>query len=375
MLRDMGLTDEELEEARRQALEGMAGELSQVVPVPTPGAEPGTTSRRFPEPSGTTGNRASVSDLELEAARGQDRGALLGHNLAQSGYDFTAKYLSGGQPLKAFAPGASAEGQLMADRSAKAAKAKAEEARMQAAALAEFKRRGLALTEQQAKGAEADRAADNARADSKLGLERERFAWEKDPSNPKNQPKPRGSGAEKIRGSNLEGMPYGYELEPGAHPSKGQREEAAKILQQRDDVLPAVQQLRKLVSAGPQRLVSPTAIAEVKQLAQEIATAIRVMENLGVPSGPDTKITLELIGDPNSKLNEMAGVMPKLLDNLDAYFNRKVDTKMRIHGIKKSSGERPTPAAAGRDDAALEWAKENPEDPRAAKILELNGGT
>lgn len=191
MLRDMGLTDEELEEARRQALEGMMGETPppapvpggsgnrsvEVVPVPTLGAEPGTTKQQ------------AAFDSELEAARGQDRGALFGQNLAQGLHDFNAKYLSGGQPMKAFGAGASAEGQLMADRATKAAKAKAEEARMQAAALAEFKRRGLALTEQQAKGAEADRTADNARADRQLSeMERHNRALEGRKPTPKAKP-------------------------------------------------------------------------------------------------------------------------------------------------------------------------------------------
>lgn len=370
MLRDLGLTDEELEEARRQALEGMlptmGAEQPQPPPAPAPAAKP------MPAPA------APEVDAELEAARGQDRGELMGRNLAQGLHDFNAKYLSGGVPLRAMAGGPSAESQLLADRATQATKAKAKEAQMQAAALAELKRRGFALSEQQAKASEADRLADNQREDAKLGLERERFGWERDPSNPKNKPKPAGaSGDARIRGSNLEGMPYGYELLPGATPSKTQREDAANVIKQRTSVTPAVEKMRQLVAAGPQRLVSPTSISEVKQTAQRIATAIRVMEGLGVPSGPDTLITLDLIGNPNSKVNEFAGVMPKLLANLDDYFNTKVEAALGTYGIKKRGDGAAQPAQAvtpDHDEAALQWAKEHPDDPRAAEILRVNGG-
>lgn len=146
----------------------------------------------------------------------------------------------------------------------------------------------------------------------------------------------------------VEGVPYGYKLKPGANPSKKQREDAATAVEQRDAVAPIVTRLEQLTSSGLERLASPAARAEVQQAAQQIGAAIRTIENLGVPSGPDMKIQLDLIGDPTSPINEVAGVLPALMKNLRDYFNNKTETRLRTFGIERAAAETPAaPPTAG----------------------------
>jgi hypothetical protein len=149
---------------------------------------------------------------------------------------------------------------------------------------------------------------------------------------------------EKATLKSTEGLPFGYELREGANPSKPQREAATDAVEQRDAILPTIDRLAELTKAGPQRLADPRARAEVAQAAEQIGAAIRVIEKLGVPSGPDVQIGLRLIGDPNSPVNELAGTMPKLLANLKDYISNKAQTRLNVMGIVKSAkaGDKPT---------------------------------
>lgn len=143
-----------------------------------------------------------------------------------------------------------------------------------------------------------------------------------------------------------EGLPYGYRLREGANPSKKQREDAATAVEQRDAIMPIVDQLEALVAQGPARLADLATRKEIEQRVEQIGAAIRTIENLGVPSGPDVKIQMRLVGDPNSPVSEISGALPKMLKNLRSYFGNKTDTRLRTFGIEKDEAPQPAPASA-----------------------------
>jgi hypothetical protein len=147
---------------------------------------------------------------------------------------------------------------------------------------------------------------------------------------------------EKRRLRSTEGMPFGYELEEGANPSKSQRESLADAIVERDAVTPSIDEMEQLTKGGLMRLANPSTRKQLAQVAQQIGASIRKIENLGVPSGPDMRIQLELIGDPGSAVNEVADVMPKLMANLRRYLDTKVEAKLRGFGVRK----RKEPAAS-----------------------------
>jgi hypothetical protein len=133
-----------------------------------------------------------------------------------------------------------------------------------------------------------------------------------------------------------EGLPYGYRMKADANPlTKTQREDIAAAVVAQAEVEVPIRRLEELTRGGLTRLADPAARREVAQYAEQIKTAIRVSENLGVPSGADAEIQLKLVGDPQSPLNEVSGVLPKLLSNLRDYFANKVNAKIDKLGVEK----------------------------------------
>lgn len=318
MLRDMGLTDEELEEARRQALEGMVGEAPlpapvpggsgnrsvEVVPVPTLGAEPGTTKQQ------------TAFDSELEAARGQDRGALFGQNLAQGLHDFNAKYLSGGQPMKAFGAGASAEGQLLADRSAKGAKEKAEYERLRTKALDELARSQFGETVRKNKADEADKVGDNARFDRQLGeVERHNRAMEGVGAQ-KVDAKAAGAAAKKAEAAEAEAgaaesaqIPYlNTTLKPLSVPTEKKAREAffqgvAKLRAQaanNGSVVSALKEMEQLIDEVVKDPTNREKRARAQSQAGLIAPRINVAQGQGAMAEGEYSRVKQSIGDIGS---------------------------------------------------------------------------
>lgn len=140
-----------------------------------------------------------------------------------------------------------------------------------------------------------------------------------------------------------EGIPAGYELAPGAQPTTKQREEAAKIVISRGMVDDSINQVRELLKS-PGAVANPRVRDLLAQQGQFIQTQLRVLEDLGVPSGPDAKILETLIGSPASLVGEALDTTQQKLDALGKYVGKRVDTTASTYGLqRKQAGQTLTP--------------------------------
>lgn len=110
-----------------------------------------------------------------------------------------------------------------------------------------------------------------------------------------------------------------------------------------------------------------------KQLSKDLLLEYKNMAKLGVLSAADEAIINEIIpADPleyNSPLAALQGQDPilhklkKFKNDSDKDFQTRVSTRTRGGGKVASS----------EDEKAIAWAMNNPQDPRAAKILKMHG--
>lgn len=150
--------------------------------------------------------------------------------------------------------------------------------------------------------------------------------------------------AGKVDYDRAEGIPYGYELLPGAKPSKKQREDAESLTTNSDAMNGNIDELDSLLAKTPKAtLLNPTSneSLRMRQIIQAIGANVRVAEGLGVPSGPDTKITADLQGDPANALNIILGRGGSAMQEMRRYSQNKVGAKLKNLGIKKSAPAGP----------------------------------
>jgi hypothetical protein len=161
--------------------------------------------------------------------------------------------------------------------------------------------------------------------------------------------KPRGAGAPKAKDKPRdfvgertadyerrlrEGVPAGWELAPGAQPTQKQREDAAKIVVSKSMVDESVDAIRKLL-AQPGAVANPATRELLAQQGQFVQTQLRVLEDLGVPSGPDAKILATLIGDPESIKGAALDTTQKKLDALGKYVGNRVNATTSAYGLRR----------------------------------------
>jgi len=253
-----------------------------------------------------------------------------------------------------------------------------DEARVLSGAMVEPSRKDPELEKRRLDEQQAERERREKQAEEEQRLKRDKFEAEERRRKAgagaagKKAEEKRKAEEEKAARRAAEGLPFGYRLKKGANPSKKQREDAASAIEMRDSSLPVIDRLEALVQGGPSRLLDPRARAEVQQFAEQLGTAIRTMENLGVPSGPDVQIGLRLIGDPTSPVNEVADVMPRLLSNLRDYFTRKADTRLNTFGVEKDQLDAPTgKVPTDSDDDVMMVGPDGEELPVAPAKVEL----
>jgi hypothetical protein len=141
-----------------------------------------------------------------------------------------------------------------------------------------------------------------------------------------------------------EGIPVGYELRPGAQPTTKQREDAAKLTISGDMVGENVRDIRLLLSK-PLAVEDPRTRELLAQQGQFIKTQLRVLEDLGVPSGPDAKILDTLIGDPESLKGNVLNTTMQKLDALSKYVNARVQATTFRYGLQPVAAPPTRPAA------------------------------
>lgn len=149
-----------------------------------------------------------------------------------------------------------------------------------------------------------------------------------------------------------EGIPAGYELAPGAQPTTKQREEAAKIVISRGMVDESINQVRELLKT-PGAVANPRVRDLLAQQGQFIQTQLRVLEDLGVPSGPDAKILETLIGSPASLVGEALDTTQQKLDALGKYVGKRVDTTASTYGLQRKQAKPPADSWSAEDEAKL----------------------
>lgn len=156
--------------------------------------------------------------------------------------------------------------------------------------------------------------------------------------------------AGKVDYDRAEGLPYGYELLPGAKPSKKQREDVEGLTTNTEAMNSNIDALDNIIKNTPKTaLLNPGSNEHQRmgQLIGEIGANVRVSEGLGVPSGPDTKITKDLQGDPDNAFNIIMGRGGSAMAEMRRYSQNKVSAKLHNLGIKKSTSPGGGPEKKG----------------------------
>ena len=182
---------------------------------------------------------------------------------------------------------------------------------------------------------------------AKLKQEKTRAEIEKLKRQPKAKVDPTEKEGRKLATKDAEGMPYGYHLRPGAHPSIVQKQAAGDIIEQHSSLMPLVADVRTLV-AQPNAIANPKTRKLIAQRVQQIGTKIRAMENLGVPSGKDMEIQEAIIGNPNSPVNAVLDATTGLLAGLESYSAGNVKARLERMGIRADNEEVPKAADHGK---------------------------
>ena len=114
---------------------------------------------------------------------------------------------------------------------------------------------------------------------------------------------------------------------------------------------------------------------EMESLATEIQLLGKSPElyELGVLTGPDLSLLQKITADPSSMSSFFTrdSSRNKQIESQLKSIEDKIGTTAKSLGYKKAGGM--APQSSEKDSQALEWAKSNPNDPRAAKILQRLG--
>jgi hypothetical protein len=173
-------------------------------------------------------------------------------------------------------------------------------------------------------------------------------------------------------------MPAGWEGAPTS--SKIQREDFAKAVGSSAKMKGLTKQMRALLAeAGASRVLPGQTRNRIKQLATQIQIEAKNVAELGALSGPDMALMEAIAADP-SQVSSFMKDTTGLLDGLDSWGDNAVSAKAETIGATRkgaggagAAGGAPSPAKQPDAKAALEWAKANPSDPRAAAILKRLG--
>jgi hypothetical protein len=118
----------------------------------------------------------------------------------------------------------------------------------------------------------------------------------------------------------------------------------------------------------------------MSQLKTQIHLESKNIGELGALSGPDMGMVESIAGvDPSGlgdNLKAMVGVdnTQTALDGLSKWVDDTLSANMETYGYRRpGNGKAAAHSLAAEDAAALEWAKANPSDQRAAAILKLHG--
>lgn len=222
---------------------------------------------------------------------------------------------------------------------------------------AEKSRSAATAAELERKKLETERDQRNKDRDFELRSKAEAKKKDKSKSGPRGAPK---------------GFPAGWELEGNTTPTPKQGEQFEGLVFSSEKLKGLNGQMREMLKqAGNGRVLPGEAKSRMSQLAKQIQIEAKNVAELGALSGPDFALMEAIAADP-TKVDSFMKDMPALLDGLDKWGDNSVNAKSKSLGARRI-GSASAPAAKVDDSAALQWAKANPGDPRAAAIMKANG--
>lgn len=145
-----------------------------------------------------------------------------------------------------------------------------------------------------------------------------------------------------------------------------------------DEKIVELVNLRKKYEGGNLPGINKKDQARSEQLSKDLLLSYKNMAKLGVLSQSDEAIINAIIPEDPLRMRGLAEVIQgedAILNNLQKFksdsdkdFANKVQNRVRGGGNYQPQQEKPQPSQ--QDVQAFEWAKQNPNDPRAAKIIE-----
>jgi hypothetical protein len=148
----------------------------------------------------------------------------------------------------------------------------------------------------------------------------------------------------------------------------------AEAYQNMDDALSGYKKV--LSGFDTMSMMNPTKRAEMGTAYQNTLLQAKEIYRLGVLNGPDKQILEAIINNP---LDVKSIIIPKdalmkQADDLQAIIKRGNDNLAKVNKQPQLSlNSQANKATSSQDSAAMNWAKANPNDPRAAKILQHLG--
>jgi hypothetical protein len=126
------------------------------------------------------------------------------------------------------------------------------------------------------------------------------------------------------------------------------------------------------------QMMNPSKRAEMGTAYQNALLQAKEIYKLGVLNGGDERILKNIINNPMDLTSLMIpkDALVKQADDLQAIIKRGNDNLSKVNKqptLALNSQATSAPTASSQDSAAMAWAKANPSDPRAAKIMKLQG--
>lgn len=128
--------------------------------------------------------------------------------------------------------------------------------------------------------------------------------------------------------------------------------------------------------AGGGAVLDRTAVKRAEQLSKDLLLDYKSLSGLGVLSQSDMSILNSIIPDDplqfRGPLEVLSGQDATLSKMKSFKQDKQQDFQHRLNEMLREPKEQKV-APTKRDEQAIEWAMQNPDDPRSGKILEKNG--
>lgn len=174
----------------------------------------------------------------------------------------------------------------------------------------------------------------------------------------------------------------GYELSGNVRPTQKEAQDLRTSTAAMADFTKGIDQMIGLIDKHGSTNLFGEASGEMESLAANLKLTLKEVQKLGVLSASDIAFLEAQIFDPSS-LKSLKTATPTAIKQLQTAKNRAmslVNESLKARGFQpkgetsKQADTSKGTAPSSEDQMALEWAKSNPLDPRAQKIIQMNGG-